>query len=124
VLLNGALIAGFGLAGSVPLAIALLACSSMASAAVLPSRQAYLNSLVPSGQRATVLSFDSLVSSSGGVVTQPGLGRAADLWGYPTSFVLGGALHALALPVLFLARRHEVAATIREEPAVVVPQRS
>jgi MFS family permease len=124
VLLNGALIAGFGLAGSVSLAIALLACSSMASAAVLPARQAYLNSLVPSGQRATVLSFDSLVSSSGGVVTQPGLGRAADLWGYPTSFVLGGALHALALPALFLARRHEVAAAVREEPAVVVPQRS
>ncbi|MFC5008101.1 MFS transporter [Dactylosporangium cerinum] len=124
VLLNGLLLVGFGLAGSVPVAIALLAGVSMVSAAILPSRQAYLNSLLPSGKRATVLSFDSLISSSGGVVTQPGLGRVADEWGYPTSFVLGGALQALALPVLFLARRHEVAAATREEPAAVVPQRS
>jgi MFS family permease len=122
VLLNGALLVGFGLAGNVPLAMALLGCSSMVSAAILPSRQAYLNGLLPSGQRATVLSFDSLVASSGGVVTQPGLGRVADVWGYPASFVLGGALQAVALPVLFLARRHEIAAATPEEPAVVVPQ--
>jgi MFS family permease len=124
VLLNGALLVGFGLVGAVPLAMALLACYSMVSAAVLPSRQAYLNGLLPSGQRATVLSFDSLVSSSGGVVMQPGLGRVADVWGYPQSFVLGGVLQALALPVLLLARRHEVAAATPEEPAVVVPQRT
>lgn len=124
VVLNGALLVGFGLPGGVPLAIALLACYSMVSAAILPSRQAYLNGLLPSGQRATVLSFDSLVSSSGGVVLQPGLGRVADLWGYPHSFMLGGALQALALPVLFLARRHEVAAATPERPTVAVPQRS
>ncbi|MEV4517743.1 MFS transporter [Dactylosporangium sp. NPDC049525] len=124
VLLNGALLVGFGLAGTVPFAMALLGCYSMVNAAILPSRQAYLNGLLPSGQRATVLSFDSLVASSGGVVTQPGLGRVADLWGYPSSFVLGGALQAVALPVLFLARRHEVAAATPEEPVVAVPQRS
>ncbi len=118
VLVNGALLVGFGLAGAVPFAIALLGCYSLVSAAVLPSRQAYLNGLLPSGQRATVLSFDSLVASSGGVVMQPGLGRVADLWGYQPSFVLGGALQVLALPVLLLARRHEArAATRAEEPA-------
>ncbi|MEV4138345.1 MFS transporter [Dactylosporangium sp. NPDC049742] len=125
VVLNGALLTGFGLAGGVPLAIALLALYSMVSAAILPSRQAYLNGLLPSDRRATVLSFDSLVASSGGVVAQPGLGRTADLWGYPTSFVLGGLLQLVALPMLFLARRHEVTAAPRKEPAAeAVPQRS
>ena len=47
----------------------------------------------------------SLVSSVGGVVMQPGLGKAADLRGYPESFVLAGLLQALALPFLALARR-------------------
>lgn len=123
VLLNGALLAGFGLVGSAPVAMALLAGCSMVSAAILPSRQAYLNSLLPSGQRATVLSFDSLVQSSGGVVMQPGLGRVADVWGYPSSFVLGGLLQVLALPMLLLARRHEVRDdATRPEPAVQVSQ--
>ncbi|MDG6101737.1 MFS transporter [Dactylosporangium aurantiacum] len=135
VVLNGTLLAGLGMAGlglagfrpagSVPVAMALLAASSLVSAAVLPSRQAYLNSLVPSGQRATVLSFDSLVSSAGAVVTQPGLGRAADLCGYPASYVAGGALQVLALPVLLLARRHErVAAAAPAEPVTAWAPRS
>ncbi|MEV0127859.1 MFS transporter [Dactylosporangium sp. NPDC050688] len=128
VLLNGALLAGLGLvgsgpAGSVPVAMALLAASSMVSAAILPSRQAYLNSLVPSGQRATVLSFDSLASSGGAVVTQPALGRVADLSGYPASYVVGGALQALALPVLLLARRHERTTAAAADPQAAVANR-
>ena len=41
----------------------------------MPIRQAYLNDMIPSQQRATVLSFDSLMGSSGGVVIQPVLGQ-------------------------------------------------
>ena len=47
-----------------------------------PVRQAYLNDMIPSKQRATVLSFDSLMGSAGGVVIQPVLGRVADVGGY------------------------------------------
>ncbi|MEV4707039.1 hypothetical protein [Actinoplanes sp. NPDC049316] len=42
-------------------------------AAAMPVRQAYLNGMIPSRQRATILSFDSLMSSAGGVVAQPAL---------------------------------------------------
>ena len=49
-----------------------------------PVRQAYLNDMIPSKQRATVLSFDSLFGSLGGVFIQPALGRSADIWGYGT----------------------------------------
>jgi MFS family permease len=73
-------------------------------AASMPIRQTYLNGLIPSQQRATILSFDSLMASSGGVVTQPILGRTADVWGYPTSYVLSGAISALAIPFVARAR--------------------
>jgi MFS family permease len=119
VLLNAGLLVGFGLATGVPAAMALVAAYSLVSAGIVPSRQAYLNALVPTRQRATVLSFDSLVQSSGGVAVQPALGRVADVWHYPASYVLGGVLQFLALPLLMLARRHETraAAARYKEPA-------
>lgn len=79
-------------------------------AAVTPVRQAYLNDLIPSKQRATVLSFDSLLASSGGVVTQPALGKSADAWNYGTSYMIAGIVQVGALPFLFLANRHRESA--------------
>jgi MFS family permease len=75
------------------------------SSAATPIRRAYLNGLIPSEQRATILSFDSLLGSTGGVVIQPPLGRAADLWGYGTSYVLGAVISTLALPFILLSQR-------------------
>jgi MFS family permease len=74
-------------------------------ATVMPVRQAYVNELIPSEHRATVLSVDSLMGSSGGVVMQPVLGRTADAWGYPVSYVCSAAIQALAIPAIALARR-------------------
>jgi MFS family permease len=74
-------------------------------AAALPIRQAYINGMIPSGQRATILSFDSLMTSAGGVWSQPVLGRAADVWGYASSYALAGAISALGLPAVALSRR-------------------
>jgi MFS family permease len=87
-------------------------------AAATPIRQAYINGLIPSQQRATILSFDSLIASSGGVVAQPVLGRAADVWGYPASYVLSGILTALALPFVARARAQNAPADrdIEAEP--------
>lgn len=86
-------------------AIALLVVWALAFSAAGPMRQAYLNGLIPSEQRATVLSFDALMASSGGVVAQPGLGRVADVWGYPASYAVSAAISAVALPFFVLARR-------------------
>jgi MFS family permease len=82
-------------------------------AAITPVRQAYLNDLIPSKQRATVLSFDSLLGSSGGVVSQPVLGKAADVWSYAVSYMVAGLIQLLALPFLFLANRRREAADVR-----------
>jgi MFS family permease len=70
-----------------------------------PLRQAFINGVIPTEQRATVLSFDNLMSSAGGVVLQPALGRTADVYGYGASYVASAAISALAIPFLLLARR-------------------
>lgn len=99
------LITGMGILTNFWAVIILVALWGLLEAAIIPVRQAYLNGLIPSQQRATLLSFDSLLGSSGGVVTQPILGKAADAWSYPASYVLSGGIHALAIPVMWLARR-------------------
>jgi MFS family permease len=87
------------------LALVLLMLWGMVGSAGTPVRQAYLNDMIPSRQRATVLSFDSLMGSSGGVVVQPLLGRAADLYGYPASLAISGGVQLLAAPFILLSRR-------------------
>lgn len=83
-------------------AVLLIAIWAMFNSAAIPIRQSYINGMIPSGQRATILSFDSMLGSSGGVVIQPVLGRAADAYSYATTYVFGAAITALALP--FIAR--------------------
>jgi MFS family permease len=90
--------------------VALIVLWALIFAASGPIHSAFLNGLIPSQQRATILSFDSMIGSSGGVVVQPVLGRAADVWGYASSYVVGAGVSALALPFLLLARRQGVAA--------------
>ena len=75
---SAAILGLLALVGSFWLALALLVVWGLVFAANMPIRQAYLNDMIPSQQRATVLSFDSLMGSSGGVVIQPVLGKAAD----------------------------------------------
>jgi predicted MFS family arabinose efflux permease len=87
------------------LALALLVVWGLIFAAEMPIRQAYLNGMIPSKQRATVLSFDSLMGSAGGVVVQPALGKAADVYSYGTSYVIGGLIQVLAAPFIVLSRR-------------------
>jgi MFS family permease len=102
-----------GLIDNFWIAIVLLAAWGVATAVEGPVRQAYLNDMIPSKQRATVLSFDSLIGSSGGIVIQPALGRAADVWGYPTSILIGGVVQLAAAPFLLLSRRERAPADTR-----------
>jgi MFS family permease len=90
--------------------IGLIVVWGLLFAATMPIRQAYMNGLIPSQQRATILSFDSLVASSGGVWVQPVLGRAADVWGYAPSYLMGAGISAVALPFLGLSRRQNAPA--------------
>jgi MFS family permease len=103
---------GVGLIESFWAVIGLIVVWGLLFAATMPIRQAYMNGLIPSRQRATILSFDSLVASSGGVWVQPALGRAADVWGYAPSYLIGAGISALALPFLGLSRRQNAPADV------------
>jgi len=122
-LLAGALVscgilALLGVITRFPVAVVLLVVWALIFAAVLPIRQAYLNGLIPSEQRATVLSFDNLLGSSGGVVIQPALGKVADVWGYSMSYVAGAALQLTGAPFVLLARREKAEADSIEDEAL------
>jgi MFS family permease len=111
-LLAGSLVSAGALAliGLVPhfgLALVLLSVWGIVFALVFPIRQAFINGLIPSEQRATVLSSDNLLNSSGGVVVQPGLGKVADVWGYAASYVVSAVVELMALPFILLARREK-----------------
>ena len=101
----GACLAGLGLTSSFAAAIGLLVVWGLTFSIRMPIRQAYLNGIIPSQQRATVLSFDSLMGSAGGAIAQPALGRVADVSGYATAYVVSAGLQLTALPFLLLARR-------------------
>jgi MFS family permease len=100
-----ACLALIGWTSSLSVAIGAVVVWGIAFAASIPVRQAYLNGVIPSAQRATVLSFDNLMGSTGGVVAQPVLGRVADVSGYGLSYLIGAALQLAAVPLLGLARR-------------------
>jgi hypothetical protein len=59
---------------------------------------------------------DPLVRLAGGLERGCGrplvLGRAADVWGYPASYLMSGALSALALPFIARARMERAAADL------------
>jgi MFS family permease len=120
-----ATLAALGLTNSFYVALVLMTVWAMVFAAELPIRQAYLNDMIPSRQRATVLSFDSLMGSSGGVVIQPVLGKVADAYSYSTSLVVGSLFELAALPFLVKSRRErpaaDIATTMKAEPAAAPP---
>ena len=110
------MLAVIGLIGNFWVVVAAMTLSSLAASASRPIRQAYLNGMIPSQQRATILSFDSLISSAGGIVAQPVLGKSADIWGYQVSYLLSAAGTAIALPFIATARKLKAPADSETAP--------
>jgi len=96
-----------GLLGNFYLVVAIFALWSVFWAANIPIRQSYINALLPSEQRATILSCDNMLASAGGVVAQPILGKTADVYGYPASYIGSAIFQFLALPFIVFARREK-----------------
>jgi MFS family permease len=117
-LIEVALLAALGLTTAFWVAVGLLVLWGLAAAATLPIRMAYMNGLISSERRATVLSFDNLLGSSGGVVIQPALGKVADAASYATSYLVGAGVTLAALPFMVLARREQpVSDPVEFQPA-------
>jgi MFS family permease len=116
--LSAMALAVMGTVESFAVVIAAVVMWGLMFAATMPIRQAYLNGMIPSPQRATILSFDSMMTSTGGVWTQPVLGRAADVWGYAPSYLIAAGISTLALPFIWLSRRQNAPADNVEPTAL------
>jgi predicted MFS family arabinose efflux permease len=72
---------------------------AVAGGIMQPVRQTYLHYSIPTSERATLVSFDSLVGSLGSVGGQTGLGYLSQERSIPLGFVVGGLATLLALPI-------------------------
>ncbi len=80
-------------------AVPVFLLGAVAGGVLSPVRQTYLHASIPSSERATLVSFDSLVGSLGSVGGQTGLGFLSQERSVPAGFVLGGLFTFLALPI-------------------------
>jgi MFS family permease len=65
---------------------------------------ALYNDQIPSKQRATMMSFESLIFMGGGLIGSLLIGFVADIWSIPTAWMLAGViLAASSLAYLYLA---------------------
>ena len=112
---TGVILLLVSLTNSFWIALLLIFLWGLLFAALSPIRQAYINGIIPSNQRATVLSFDSLVGSSGGIVIQPALGKIADIYNYSASYMVAAFIQMGSLPFIYLAKRENAKSDIVEK---------
>jgi len=91
-------------APSIP-ALALMLAVALVPALLTPLLSARLNDLIPSGQRATILSLGALLFELGLAVAMPLMLAFADRFGAPAAIGLSGAVFAAtAVPLMFVWR--------------------
>jgi MFS family permease len=99
-------------------AVPLFLLGALVAGILTPVRQTYLHAIIPTKERATLVSFDSLVGSLGSVGGQAGLGYLSKVRSIPDGFIVGGLATALVLPLYVrLRRRGEAADVVTGEPA-------
>src|SRR2546428_324552 len=73
----------------------------------MPMKQAYLNAHIPTAQRATIISLDSMFANAGGVMGQSGWGWLARVRSIGEAWAYAGATLLLGLPFYWVARRND-----------------
>jgi MFS family permease len=90
--------------------------AAVVAGVLMPVRQTYLHGVIPSEQRATLVSFDALMGSVGAVGGQAGLGYLSKVRSIADGFIWGGIATGLAVPLFFLLRaRGDAADVVRGE---------
>ncbi|MFQ5400007.1 MAG: MFS transporter [Anaerolineae bacterium] len=96
---------GMGLAGSFWLAVPSFLVMMVGTGITSPVYQAMLHRLIPSKQRATIVSFNSMIASGGSTLGQSSLGSLAQARSIGSGYVAGGLATLLAVPILGRLRR-------------------
>lgn len=87
--------------------VALYLVYGIAMGACTPVKQGYLNAHIPSAQRATIISLDSLFADMGGVVGQSGWGYLAKMRSIGEAWMYSGVTLLLAVPLYAMARKND-----------------
>jgi MFS family permease len=110
------------------IAVPVFLLGAVAGGVLQPVRQTYLHQSIPTSERATLVSFDSLMGSLGSVGGQSGLGYLSQERSIPMGFVIGGLATVLTIPIFARLRsldepadRITEAAPEWDESAPVVP---
>jgi MFS family permease len=98
---------GVGLTSNFWVAILLFLVMIGTAGVVGPVRSTSIHLLVSKEHRASVLSFDSMVTSGGSALSQTGLGWISKVYSIPAGFLIGGAFSVVALPLIAILRRME-----------------
>jgi MFS family permease len=100
---------GFMLPGpaSFYVVVALYLVYAIALGAMAPVKQGYLNAHIPSAQRATIISLDSMFADVGGVGGQTGWGYLAKTRSIGEAWIYSGVTLLLGVPLYWLARRND-----------------
>jgi len=87
--------------------VALYLVYGLAVGVAMPVKQAYLNAHIPSAQRATIISLDSMFANVGGVLGQSGWGWLARVRSIGEAWAWSGVTLLFGLPLYWLARRND-----------------
>ena len=98
---------GMGVAEEFWQAALMLTLLGIALGVMGPVQQAFMHKLVPSEQRATVISFGSMIGSVGGIGGQTGLGYVSQERSIADGYLVGGVASLLSLPILFGLRQQQ-----------------
>jgi MFS family permease len=90
---------GVGLTSNFWVAVTLLLIYMATVGVITPVRQAFIHQVIPSEERAAIVSLDSLVGSAGSILGQTGLGYISQVRSIASGFVIGGAATLLTLPL-------------------------
>jgi MFS family permease len=85
-------------------AVPVFLLAGVASGVIMPVKQTYLHGVIPSEQRATIVSFDNLLGSTGAIGGQAGLGYLSQAGSIPTAYITGGLATLVSIPAFFRLR--------------------
>jgi len=107
VAVQAALVVACGLLTDFYVVVALYLLYGVAIGLAMPVKQAYLNAHIPSAQRATILSLDSMFGNLGGVIGQGAWGRMAKVRSIGMAWAYSGLTLLLGIPLYWIARRSD-----------------
>ncbi len=100
-------IIGAAIAGDFYLAVGLYILATTAFGILGPVKATWFNSVIPSSERATLISLDALFADGGGTIGQLGFGYMSKAISIPFAWLVGGIVQLAGIPAIAMAKKNE-----------------